>query len=124
MKSLLLLVLTTLQSALRSRSDLLLEIAALRGQLAIYQRQVRRPKLRRGDRMFWAWLSQHWSGWKRALVIVKPETVLRWHRQGFKLYWRNRSGGGPGRPRILGPTSASYGESRRTTPSGVKTALP
>ena len=50
--------------------------------------------------MFWIWLQRHWPGWKNALVIVKPETVLRWHRQGYRAYWRWRSKGKPGRPRI------------------------
>ena len=93
-------VLSTVRSAARSRLDLLLEIAALREQLEIYRRQVRRPKLRRGDRLFWIWIRRHWPRWKDALVIVKPATVLRRHRAGYKAYWRWRSKGKPGRPRI------------------------
>jgi len=93
-------VLSTVRSVARSRVDLLLEIAALREQLEVYRRQVRRPKIRRGDRLFWIWLRRHWPRWKQALVIVKPATVLRWHRQGYKRYWRWRSNGKPGRPHI------------------------
>ena len=93
-------VLSTVRSATRSRLDLLLEIAALREQLEIYRRQVRRPKLRRGDRLFWIWIRRHWPRWRDALVIVKPATVLRWHRKGHRAYWRWRSRGKPGRPRI------------------------
>jgi hypothetical protein len=84
----------------RSRTDLLLKVTALRLQLVVYQRQNPRPKLQRGDRLFWIWLRRHWKGWRSALVIVKPETVLRWHREGYPRYWRQRSKGAPGRPRI------------------------
>ena len=59
------------------------------------------PRLRPVDRLFWTWLCHLWPGWRRALVIVKPDTVLRWHRQGFRCYWRWKSRPrGPGRPRI------------------------
>ena len=50
--------------------------------------------------MLWIWLSRHWSRWRSALVLIQPETVLRWHREGYRLYWRRRSGGIGGRPRI------------------------
>jgi len=53
-----------------------------------------RGSLRMGcsDRLLWAWLSRYWSGWRSALAIVKPETVIAWHRQGFRLYWKWKSG--------------------------------
>jgi hypothetical protein len=44
--------------------------------------------LRRTDRLFWIWLCRHWSRWRTALVVVQPETVLRWHREGFRRHWR------------------------------------
>ena len=94
------ILVSTIRAATRSRSDLLLEIAALRQQLDVYRRQVSRPKLTRRDRVFWIWLRRHWSGWKNALVIVKPDTVLKWHRNGYRAYWRWKSKGQPGRPRI------------------------
>ncbi len=97
MLSLALSALSTLRSSTRSRVDLLLEIVALRQQLEIYRRQVRRPRLRRADRLFWIWLCRHWTRWRSALVIVKPETVLRWHREGFRRHWRRISRGRPGR---------------------------
>jgi hypothetical protein len=50
--------------------------------------------------MFWAFLSRTWSGWKEVLVIVQPDTVARWHRKGFRLYWQFISRPGPGRPPI------------------------
>jgi len=91
---------TTLTASTRSRGDLLLEILALRQQLAIYQRQLQRPRLCRADRLFWIWLRRHWSRWRSALVIVTPETVLRWHRDGYRRHWRRRSAGRRGRPPI------------------------
>jgi len=62
--------LTAVRKVLRSRSDLVLENVALRQQLDVYGRQTPRPKLRRGDRIFWIWLCRHWSGWRSAIVIV------------------------------------------------------
>jgi transposase InsO family protein len=71
-----------------SWSDLLLENAALRQQLAVLKKENPRPKLSRYDRIFWVWLSRLWKKWKDALIIVTPETVVGWHRKGFKLYWK------------------------------------
>jgi putative transposase len=84
------------------RGRLVLENLALRQQLAVLRRSVRRPRLRPWDRVFWVWLSRGWAGWKDALAIVSPATVVAWHRQGFRLYWRWKSQGRPGRPRIDG----------------------
>jgi putative transposase len=78
-----------------------LENVALRSQLAVLQRSVRRPKVYRRDRLFWVWLSRLWTGWRSTLVIVQPATVLAWHRRGFQLYWRWKSRRRPGgRPPI------------------------
>jgi putative transposase len=68
-----------------------LENVVLRHQLAVLQRSVRRPRIRRWDRLFWVGLSRLWAGWRASLVIVQPATVLAWHRQGFQLYWRWKS---------------------------------
>ncbi len=73
------------------REALMLENLALRQQLAAYKRACKRPRLQMRDRAFWVWLSKLWQKWPAALVIVKPETVIRWHRQGFKRYWRWKS---------------------------------
>ena len=59
-----------------------------------------RPQLNQLDRIFWTVLRQYWSRWIEALVIVKPETVVGWHRAGFRLYWRWRSRSSSGRPKI------------------------
>jgi len=84
-----------------SRSNLILENLALRQQLTAQQRTIKRPKLKSKDRVLWTWLSRIWPEWKSALIIVKPETVIKWNRQGFKLYWRWRSRTNKvGRPRI------------------------
>ncbi len=73
---------------------------ALRQQLATYTLKGRKPRITPADRGFWVILSQVWSGWKEILVIVQPDTVVRWHRKGFRLYWRWISKRGPGRPQI------------------------
>jgi putative transposase len=68
-----------------------MENVALRHQLAVLQRSVGRPRLRRRDRLLWVMFSRLWAGWRSSLVIVQPATVLAWHRQGFQLYWRWKS---------------------------------
>jgi putative transposase len=84
-----------------TKQALLLENLALRQQLAAYQRTSERARRRTSDRVFWVGLSRLWGGWQSALVIVKPETVIRWHRKGFQLFWRRKSRSGKvGRPRI------------------------
>ena len=79
---------------LRSRHNLGLEILALRQQLAVLKRKHPRPQLKRNDRMFWIALSKVWTQWSNALILVHPDTVVGWHRAGFRLYWRWRSRGG------------------------------
>jgi hypothetical protein len=90
----------TLASVFRSRSALQLENLALRHQIGVLQRAARkRPKLTPGDRLLWVWLSRLWSGWRSALAIVKPETVIAWHRVGFRRFWTWKvRRGRPGRP--------------------------
>jgi transposase InsO family protein len=74
-------------SLFRSHTALHLEIFALRHQLGVLQRSVKKPKLTPADRLIWAWLSELWLDWRSALIIVKPETVIAWHRKGFRLFW-------------------------------------
>jgi hypothetical protein len=76
-----------LRLVLQSRAALAAENLALRQQIAVLTRSAKRPRLRRRDRIFWVWLSRLWPGWRSSLLVVQPETVLRWHRQGFRLYW-------------------------------------
>ena len=90
-----------IRALLRDRAELAAENLALRQQLAILEQTVKCPRLRKRDRIFWVWLSRLWAGWRTVLVIVQPDTVTRWHRQGFKLYWRWKSRFGKiGRPKI------------------------
>ncbi len=78
-----------------------LENAALRQQLAVFRRSVKRSKIRRSDRLFWVILSRVWKEWRSALVIVRPETVIGWQQRRFKQYWRRMSQSkSPGRPGI------------------------
>jgi transposase InsO family protein len=91
----------SLRASLRRRAALQIEILALRHQLGILQRSVKRPKLTATDRFLWAWLSSVWADWRSALVIVKPETVIAWHRKGFRLFWTWKvRHGQPGRPPV------------------------
>ena len=102
MLNFLVILLATLSSILRSRAVLALENLALRHQIGVLQRSARkRPKLILLDRLLWAWLSRVWSGWRSALAIVQPETVIAWHRRGFRLFWTWKiRQGQPGRPTL------------------------
>jgi len=81
-------LLATLSSILCSRAALELENLALRHQLGVLQRSARkRPRLTAGDRLLWVWLSRIWSDWRSVLVIVRPDTVIAWHRKSFRLFW-------------------------------------
>jgi transposase InsO family protein len=84
----------------RSRSEQAIVELTLRQQLATYASKPSRPRLTPLDRTFWIILSRCWPRWKACLVIVQPETVVRWHRRGFRLYWQSISKRGPGRPPI------------------------
>src|SRR5271167_4777010 len=78
----------------RTRTALLLESIALRHQIAVLKcSRTRRPCFRLFDRLFWILLSRWWSDWRESLVIVQPETVLGWRRNGWSLIWRYRSSG-------------------------------
>ena len=88
------------RALLSNRTAIAAENLALRHQLGVMQRSVKRPRLRRRDRVFWVWLSWLWTNWQSSLMIVKPETIVRWHREGFRLYWRWKSRGKPGRPKM------------------------
>jgi putative transposase len=85
----------------RGRASLELELIALRHQVTVLRRQrPSRPKLFRADRLLWVWLYRIWPQALHIMVLVKPATVIQWHRKGFRLYWRWRSRSGhPGRPK-------------------------
>ena len=96
-------LLSVLRDSFRRRAVLQLELIAVRHQLATMKRTSRRPSLRPTDRLLWVLLSRLLPNWREMLVIVKPETVIGWHRKGFRLYWtwksRRRRGGRPPIPR-------------------------
>jgi len=100
MMSVLLSFALTLRTWARSRAALQLEVLALRHQLQVLQRSRRRIRLAKADRWLWALLSCIWTGWRTALVIVKPETVIAWHRRGFRLWWAWKSRRRLGRPTV------------------------
>src|SRR5258708_6286364 len=77
----------SLFASFRSRAALQLEILALRDQLGVLQRTVKRPKPTAADRFLWAWLCRVWNDWRSGTFIVKPATVIGWHQKGFRLFW-------------------------------------
>jgi putative transposase len=96
------LVVRVAQVFARSRADLLMENLVLRQQVTVLLGERPRVRLDDVERGFWVAVRRGWSGWSERLVIVKPETVVRWHRERFRRYWTrlSRRGRGPGRPRI------------------------
>jgi len=116
MISVLVSLLLTVRSYLRSRAALQLEVIALRHQLEVLNRsRPRRLRLVRADRWLWAWLCRSWTGWRTALVIVKPETVIAWHRQGFRLFWTWKSRR-RGRPAVAADVRALIRSMSETNP--------
>jgi putative transposase len=101
--NLILITFRVVLTGFRQQAKLQTEIIALRHQLTVLQRTPypKRLLLNRTDRCFWVWLSRFWSGWRSALIIVKPETVIGWHRRGFQWYWTWKiRHGRPGRPKV------------------------
>ena len=94
-------LLAIVRAAFVRKANLALENAALRQQLAAYLRQQKRPRLQPEERVFWVVLKRLWPSWAKHLIVVKPKTVIGWHRKGFRALWCRRSNGRkPGRPRI------------------------
>ena len=117
MKTALVALLAAVGSTARSRGAMQFEILALRHQLAVYQRDPRRPRLTPSDRLLWVWLARVWSGWRDALVFVKPETVVAWQRKRFRDHWTRLSRGGkPGRARVPRETRALIRTMSRANP--------
>ncbi len=95
------MIVVLFRSLVRTQADLAAENLALRQQLAVLNHSAKRPKLRKRDGIFWVWLSRLWPNWRNVLLIVQPDTVVGWHKQGFKLYWRWKSRHNTvGRPKI------------------------
>jgi hypothetical protein len=91
----------------RNRQNLIFENFVLRQQLTVLKRRRPRPALNLFDKFFWVAISRLWSRWKQAVIIVTPETVVRWHRASFRMYWRLIS-------RVRGPVG------RRPTPKELR----
>ena len=108
MSSLSLALFAFVASSFRSRAALQAEILALRHQLAVFQNNApRRLRLHRCDRLLWVVLYRFWSGWRRCLEMVQPDTVLRWHRRAFAWHWTRKS-------RRLSRKARSCGEHSRS----------
>src|SRR5437773_6941527 len=94
------ILLRTFRSAVRTRRELALENLELRQQLAVWKARQPGPRLTEMDRIFWIVVSRLWKNWRSSLQVVRPETVVRWHRRGFRLYWAWKSRRRWGRPAI------------------------
>ena len=118
MVTFLLAMLAFARAFLMSRHDLAMETAALRQQLAVYKRKQPRPKLSQVDRLFWVVVRRVWNNWPSALVLVKPDTVVSWHRAGFRLFWRWRSRPHRvGRPKVAEEVRRLIRRMKRENPS-------
>lgn len=94
-------LLAFVSSTLRTRASMQIEILALRHQLGVYQRSVKRPRVRPTDRILWVWPSRIWSGWRDALFIAQPRTVIAWRRRKFREHWTKLTRAGrAGRPTV------------------------
>jgi putative transposase len=84
MRTLVLFIVRWLQTTLRRRASLQLEVVALRHQLAVYQRTCRRPRITPADRILWSYLTRVWAGWRKQLFFVKPATIIAWQRKRLR----------------------------------------
>ena len=111
------ILLAAASAAVKSRAALQLENLALRHQLGILRRSVKRPKLTPVDRLLWAWLCEVWNDWRPSLRIVKPDTVTAWHRKSFRLFWTWKVRyGQPGRPVVAKEVRDLIGRMSRENP--------
>ena len=101
MKIIVVSLLVYISTWFRTHRSIQLEIVALRHQLGVYQRSVRRPLIKPEDRAIWSWIARRWSGWKEALRIVQPRTVMIWQKKRFRAHWTRLSRAGKsGRPAV------------------------
>src|SRR5262245_19121523 len=113
------IVLGTLRAAVRTHGELALENLALRQQLAVCKARQPRSRLSAMDRMFWVLLSRLSTSWRDSLQLVRPETVVGWHRQGFRRHWAWKSWSRRGRPRISIEVRALIRRMSWANPCGV-----
>lgn len=83
----------------KDRLDMAMEILTLRQQLSVFKQSIKRPKVKFKDRLFWVTVSRFWRKWVDVLIIVRPITVIRWHKNLFKFYWRLKCKS-KGRPKV------------------------
>src|SRR6202158_3732632 len=121
MTDLLKLILGVLASLFKSRAKLEAEVLILRQQINVLRRQApKRPHLNNADRFLFVWLSHWFPSVLGAIAIVRPETIIRWHRAGFRAYWRWRSRNRVGRPKVSAELRTLIGEmSRAYAPWGA-----
>src|SRR5947209_5098540 len=117
----------TFRSAVRTRRELALENLALRQQLAVWKARLPRPRLTERDRIFWIVLSRLWKNWRSSLQVVRPETVVQWHRRGFRLLTVRRqveiSGKGGGLERGVDLTALKIEEGDDILPRDIDRGL-
>jgi putative transposase len=87
LKNLVVLLFEIIKLSFKTRRSLILENLLLRQQIIILKRKAKKPKLKNIDRIIPVWISKLWNNWKSALIIVKPETLIGWHKEGFKFFW-------------------------------------
>src|SRR6266478_34192 len=112
------LPLGTLADLGRSKAELVAENALLRQQLIILKRQVKRPACTKTDRILLVFLARMVQAWRQALFLVQPETLLRWHRELFRLVWKHKSKAHAHKPKVAAETIALIGRWRRRIDSG------
>src|SRR5471032_2458460 len=114
MTDLLKLILGVLASLFKSRAKLVAEVLILRQQINVLRRQApKRPHLNNADRFLFVWLYHWFPSVLGAIAIVRPETIIRWHRAGFRAYWRWRSRNRVGRPKVSAELRTLIGEMSR-----------
>jgi hypothetical protein len=117
MKDLFKLILGILASLFKSRAKLEAEILVLRQQINVLRRQApKRPHFNNTDRFLFVWLYRWFPSVLGAIAIVRPETIIRWHRAGFRAYWRWRSRNHVGRPKVSAELRTLIGEMSRANP--------
>src|SRR6201993_832764 len=123
MTELLRLILHIIASLFRPRTKLVAEILVLRQQLNVLRRQVsKRPQLRNTDRFLFVWLYRWFPSVLSAIAILRPETIIRWHRAGFQSYWSERSRKPVGRPRISAELRCRSRDSSQCVAAGGEVA--
>jgi hypothetical protein len=117
MKDLFKLILGVLASLFKSRAKLEAEILVLRQQINVLRRRApKRPHLNNTERFLFVWLYRWFPSVLGAIAIVRPETIIRWHRAGFRAYWRWRSRNHVGRPKVSAELRTLIGEMNRANP--------